>query len=119
MLRRAAILMPPWLWLLLLVAAPVAVLVAIALAAPGDGVPPVTPPFRWEDGWPVWQGGEALAVVAVDGALPAEGAWAKAHVDEDFQISQWGEDAEAAERRGRRWQDFEAAATLAAAVRAA
>ena len=62
-MRRAAILLPPWLWLLLLVAAPVGVLVAIALASPGDGVPPVSPPFRWEDGRPVWQGGEALEVL--------------------------------------------------------
>jgi putrescine transport system permease protein len=62
-MRRVAILLPPWLWLLLLVAAPVAVLVAMALASPGDGVPPVSPPFRWEDGRPVWQGGEALEVL--------------------------------------------------------
>jgi putrescine transport system permease protein len=62
-MRRAAVLLPPWLWLLLLVAAPVAVLLAIALAAPGDGVPPIKPPVRWEDGRPVWQGGEALAVL--------------------------------------------------------
>jgi putrescine transport system permease protein len=63
-MRRAAVLLPPWLWLLFLVAAPVLVLVAIALAAPGDGVPPVSPPIAWEDGRPVWQGGEALAVLA-------------------------------------------------------
>jgi putrescine transport system permease protein len=66
-MRRAAILTPPWLWLILLVAAPVAVLVAIALAAPGDGVPPISPPIVWDDGRPVWQGGEALAVLAEEG----------------------------------------------------
>ena len=67
MTRRAAVLLPPWLWLLLLVAAPVAVLVAIALAAPGGGVPPIASPVVWEDGRPVWQGGEALAVLAEEG----------------------------------------------------
>jgi putrescine transport system permease protein len=66
-MRRAAILIPPWLWLILLVAAPVGVLLAIALAAPGDGVPPISPPIVWEDGSPVWQGGEALAVLAEEG----------------------------------------------------
>ena len=66
-MRRAAILAPPWLWLLVLVAAPVAVLLAIALAAPVDGVPPVSSPIGWEGGKPVWQGGEALAVLAEEG----------------------------------------------------
>jgi chaperone required for assembly of F1-ATPase len=33
-------------------------------------------------------------------------------VDEDFQISQWGEDAEAATRRENRRRDFEASARL-------
>ena len=53
--------------LLFLVAAPVLVLLAIALAAPGDGVPPVSPPFRWDGGRPVWQGGEALEVLGEEG----------------------------------------------------
>jgi chaperone required for assembly of F1-ATPase len=33
--------------------------------------------------------------------------WAAAHVDEDYQISQWGEDFEAAERRKGRRREFE------------
>ena len=66
-MRRAAVLLPPWLWLLLLVAAPVAVLVAIALTAPGDGVPPISSPIGWENGRPVWQGGEAWTVLAEEG----------------------------------------------------
>ena len=66
-MRRAAVLLPPWLWLLFLVAAPVAVLVAITLAAPGDGVPPISSPIGWEGGRPVWLGGEALAVLAEEG----------------------------------------------------
>ncbi|HXG79879.1 MAG TPA: ATP12 family protein [Methyloceanibacter sp.] len=57
--------------------------------------------------------GSALLALAVAlGKLSPEEAWAAAHVDEDFQISQWGEDAEAAERRSNRWRDFSAAARL-------
>lgn len=66
-MRRAAVLLPPWLWLLFLVAAPVGVLIVIALAAPGDGVPPISSPIGWEDGRPVWQGGESLAVLQEEG----------------------------------------------------
>ena len=50
----------------------------------------------------------ALAV-ALKRLSPAE-AWSAAHVDEDFQISQWGEVAEAKERREARKADFDAAA---------
>ncbi len=41
-----------------------------------------------------------------------ETAWSAAHVDEDWQFSQWGEDGEARERRARRRQEFAAAARL-------
>jgi chaperone required for assembly of F1-ATPase len=51
------------------------------------------------------------------GKLTPEQAWQAAHVDEDFQISQWGEDAEAKARREARWRDFEAAAGLLNMVR--
>ncbi|MBE7220015.1 MAG: ATPase, partial [Caulobacteraceae bacterium] len=44
--------------------------------------------------------------------LGAEEAWAAAHVDEDFQIAQWGADAEAAERRAGRWTEMRAAAQV-------
>ena len=35
--------------------------------------------------------------------------WQAAHVDEDYQISQWGEDEEAAERRVKRRVEFDTA----------
>lgn len=55
--------------------------------------------------------GSALLALAVAlGQLTPEEAWQAAHVDEDWQISQWGEDAEASERRKNRWRDFAAAA---------
>jgi chaperone required for assembly of F1-ATPase len=55
-------------------------------------------------------GSALLALGVALGRLTPEAAWQAAHVDEDFQISQWGEDAEAAARRQNRWRDFEAAA---------
>jgi len=57
--------------------------------------------------------GSALLTLAhARGRLGLEQAWAAAHVDEDWQISQWGEDAEAAARRRRRWLEFAAASSL-------
>jgi chaperone required for assembly of F1-ATPase len=47
--------------------------------------------------------------VALKRLTPQE-AWDAAHVDEDFQIGQWGEDAEAKARRAARKIDFDAAA---------
>ena len=45
--------------------------------------------------------GSALLALAVAlGRLTPEEAWAAAHVDEDWQIAQWGEDEEAKQRRG-------------------
>jgi chaperone required for assembly of F1-ATPase len=62
-------------------------------------------------------GSALLALAVARGKLTPEAAWAAAHVDEDFQISQWGEDAEAAARRKNRWRDFAAAAGLLEAPR--
>jgi len=55
-------------------------------------------------------GSALLALAVLRGKLTPEQAWKAAHVDEDFQINQWGEDAEAATRRENRWRDFAAAA---------
>ena len=55
--------------------------------------------------------GSALLALAVAlKRLTPEEAWAAAHVDEDFQIGQWGEDEEAKARREARKRDFDAAA---------
>ncbi|MDP2621702.1 MAG: ATP12 family protein [Hyphomicrobiales bacterium] len=61
-------------------------------------------------------GSALLALAVLRRRLSAEEAWAAAHVDEDWQIAQWGEDAEAAQRRRARWCDMQAAARLAALV---
>ena len=54
--------------------------------------------------------GSALIALAVaHGALDRDAAWAAAHVDEDWNIAQWGEDGDAMRRRARRFEDFQAA----------
>lgn len=54
-------------------------------------------------------GSVLLALVHARGGLSMDATWEAAHVDEDWQISQWGADAEAAARRIARRRDFEAA----------
>lgn len=63
-------------------------------------------------------GSVILALAVAHGAVTAEQAWSAAHVDEDWQVRQWGEDFEAAERRKRRQADFEAASSLVRLARA-
>lgn len=59
-------------------------------------------------------GSVLLALAFTRRSLSAEEAWRIAHVAEDFQIAQWGEDEEAKARRAARWRDFEAAARVVA-----
>ena len=63
-------------------------------------------------------GSALLALAVAQGRMTPEEAWVAAHVDEDWQISQWGEDAEAAARRKNRWRDFAAAARMLKLVQA-
>lgn len=53
----------------------------------------------------------ALAVALRE--IDIDGAWALAHVDEDFQMNAWGADPEAVERRQRRLEEMRAAALVA------
>jgi chaperone required for assembly of F1-ATPase len=48
-----------------------------------------------------------LAVMAQSPAADASAIWTAAHVDEDYQITQWGEDREAAARRKSRKLEFD------------
>lgn len=57
-------------------------------------------------------GSAVLAAAVASDILPPEQAWAAAHVDEDYQASQWGEDAEAADRRAARKAEMMAASTV-------
>jgi chaperone required for assembly of F1-ATPase len=60
-----------------------------------------------------------LALAVALGRMTPDEAWKAAHVDEDWQIAQWGEDAEAASRRRARRRDFDAAAHALALLEAA
>lgn len=50
-----------------------------------------------------------LGLALVEGAIDADSAWVAAHVDEDWQAEQWGEDALAAETRAARSAEYRAA----------
>ena len=55
-------------------------------------------------------GSAILAMAVAMNAVPPEDAWQAAHVDEDWNIELWGVDAEAADRRAKRWAEMKAAA---------
>jgi chaperone required for assembly of F1-ATPase len=57
-------------------------------------------------------GSAVIGLAVADGLLTAEAAWTAAHVDEDWQMSQWGKDDLALSRRDDRWREMEAAATV-------
>ena len=63
-------------------------------------------------------GSAILALAHAAGCISAEEAWAAAHVDEDWQVSRWGIDVEAAERRARRWAEMQAASLFLELLRA-
>lgn len=57
-------------------------------------------------------GSGLLAIALREGLVGPETAWNAAHVDEDYQITHWGEDFEASERRKRRRIEFDAAVNV-------
>lgn len=61
-------------------------------------------------------GSALLPLGVLAGAWSVERAWEAAHVDEDWQIAEWGEDAEAKARRDLRWVEMTAAARLLEAL---
>jgi len=62
--------------------------------------------------------GSALLTIAhLKGHLTTDQVWDATHVDEDWQIEQWGHDDEAAERRARRRHELEDAANFLAMLR--
>ncbi len=57
--------------------------------------------------------GSALLALALGaGAFDAEAVWRAAHVDEDWQMQQWGHDELALARRAFRFAELQAAATV-------
>jgi chaperone required for assembly of F1-ATPase len=59
-------------------------------------------------------GSALLALMLTRGAITPDAAWEAAHLDEDWQMRQWGRDERALERRAFRRADFDAAATVLA-----
>ena len=59
-------------------------------------------------------GSALIALAMARGALSADAAWQAAHVDEDWNMAQWGRDEMAAARQEFRFAEFQAAATVLA-----
>ncbi len=57
-------------------------------------------------------GSLVLALAVCHGRLPADEAWRLSRIDEQWNIEQWGEDAEASRQAARREADFMSAADL-------
>ncbi|MEW5726590.1 MAG: ATP12 family protein [Pseudomonadota bacterium] len=89
----------------------------IAVAQPADAL---TALRRKVEAYDVWRltalqlttaaaGSLVLALALVEGELDAERVFALSQLDETYQIEQWGEDAEAAERRAALARDIRSA----------
>lgn len=63
-------------------------------------------------------GSALLAMMLACRATLPEAAWLAAHVDEDYQIEQWGPDAEAQARRAARYSEFMAGSRFLVLARA-
>ena len=57
-------------------------------------------------------GSALIALALLRGALSAEAAWQAAHVDEDWNMEQWGRDEVALQGRASRLAEFQAAAMV-------
>lgn len=57
-------------------------------------------------------GSLVIALALAEGRIDAAAAWDAANADEDWNVRQWGEDAEAARRREARRSELDAAAAL-------
>jgi chaperone required for assembly of F1-ATPase len=85
---------------------------AAALDAAGATLP--------HDPWPLGAlhaattltGSALIALALMHGAVGPEAAWQAAHVDEDWNMEQWGRDEIALTRRGHRFAEFKAAALV-------
>lgn len=63
-------------------------------------------------------GSGLLAIGLWNRLFSPETVWKAAHIDEDYQIGQWGQDEEAAERRAWRLVEFNTAVAVLDALRA-
>jgi chaperone required for assembly of F1-ATPase len=62
-------------------------------------------------------GSALIALALMHGAVTPEAAWQAAHVDEDWNMEQWGRDEIALARRGLRFAEFKAAALVLQTLR--
>lgn len=62
-------------------------------------------------------GSTLLALAVAEGLIDVDAAWDAAHVDEDWNREQWGEDEMAAQRRAARRKEMNAAARLSALLK--
>ncbi|MNL82257.1 hypothetical protein D3C87_2095970 [compost metagenome] len=62
-------------------------------------------------------GSGLLSIGLLHQLFSADLVWKSAHIDEDYQISQWGEDEEADERRAKRRVEFDIAVAVVEALR--
>jgi chaperone required for assembly of F1-ATPase len=87
-----------------------------ALAAVRDAASKLSQPFALAAAASATNiGGSALIALALaNGALTGDEAWNAAHIDEQWSISQWGEDEEAQRRLAARHAEFTAAAKMLA-----
>jgi chaperone required for assembly of F1-ATPase len=91
------------------VAQPEVALAVARAAIPGD-------PWRLGAAYTVTTltGSALIALAMARGALAAEAAWQAAHVDEDWNMAQWGRDEMVLARRDFRFAEFQAAALVLA-----
>ena len=90
---------------------------AAALDAAGAALP--------RDPWPLGAlhaattltGSTLIALALMRGVLSPEAAWQAAHVDEDWNMEQWGKDEIALRRRSSRFAEFAAAALVLGLLR--
>lgn len=61
-------------------------------------------------------GSALLSLALARAVIDADSLWKAAHIDEDFQIAQWGWDAEASARRAAREREMRAAASILTAL---
>lgn len=61
-------------------------------------------------------GSALLALALLRGRLDAEAVWTAAHVDEDWNVEQWGADDEVSARRAARRTEFDAASRILGAL---
>lgn len=62
-------------------------------------------------------GSALIGLALVEGRLSLEEAWTLAHLDEDWTDEHWGIDAEAANRRAKRFEEMRAAHAVFSALR--